>query len=60
MKRPKPRTRTAAAAPRDTAHLSVGQQSALEIGHEAEHATGRRKEKLIRRATRLATRSSGH
>lgn len=59
MKRPKPQTRTAAVAPRDAAHLSAAQQTALEIGQEAEHTTGPCKEKLIRRATRLATRSSG-
>jgi hypothetical protein len=58
MKRPKPRTRTAAATPRAASHLSPGQQAALEDSHEAEHATGPRKEKLIRRATHSANQSS--
>ena len=50
MKRTKPTTRTAAAAPAETAHLSHGQQTALESGGEAEHATGVPREKLTRRA----------
>jgi hypothetical protein len=53
MSRNKPRTRTAASAPRETSHLSTSQQKALEAGGEAEHAIGPRKEKLIRRATQL-------
>jgi len=54
MKKSTPHTRTAATAGRETSHLSRAQQSALEAGGEAEHHTGARKERLIRRATKLA------
>ncbi len=56
MKTPKPKTRVAAAAPRETAHLTKSQQAALEQGGEAEHQTGNRRERLTRDATRLGSK----
>lgn len=50
----KPETRTEAAAPDAAKHLNKGQQAALELGEEAEHATGPAKESLIKKAGRLA------
>jgi hypothetical protein len=61
MKRRKPHTRSAAAAPRATAHLTIGQQAALEVADEAEHTIGPHREKLIRKAVHFSrhSKSSG-
>jgi len=48
-----PKTRSASAAPAATRHLSADQQRAMELGAEAEHATGQRRESLTRAAKRL-------
>jgi hypothetical protein len=54
VKAPKPKTRSEAAAPRATQHLTPGQKRALDLQAEAEHAEGSRREKLTREIKRAA------
>ena len=54
----KPKTRTDAAAPEATKKLSEEEKRALEHKEEAEHASGPRKELLIKHASRLAEKRS--
>jgi hypothetical protein len=54
MKSTKPTRRTEAQSPEETRHLKPGQIDALELGGEAEHATGPRRETLIRKASKAA------
>jgi hypothetical protein len=54
MNAPKPQHRTEAEKPEETRHLKPGELDALELGGEAEHETGRRKEHLLREAKKAA------
>ena len=58
MKTKSPKTRTAAAAPGATAHLTTSEQRAIELGGEAEHATGKQRERLTQAAKKLGTKRS--
>jgi hypothetical protein len=57
MKGSKPKTRSEATKPAEFQHLSAKEQQAIELGAEAEHATGKRREELIRKSKR--TEGSG-
>ncbi len=54
MKPKKPKTRIAAEAPSEVDHLSTAEQQALEVGKEAEHASGETREDLIKTSKRLS------
>lgn len=54
MKTKKPKTRVAADAPRSVAHLSTAEQQALELTEEVSHATGKEREDLTKKATKLS------
>lgn len=54
VKNPKPKTRSEAAAPRATRHLTAGQKRALDLHAEAEHIDGPKREELTREIKRAA------
>jgi hypothetical protein len=54
VKTSKPKTRTEAAAPNATRHLTPGQKRALDLQAEAEHTDGPKREKLTRAMKRAA------
>ncbi len=49
MKNPRPKTRSEAAAPQATRHLTPGQKRALDHQADAEHADGTERETLTRK-----------
>jgi hypothetical protein len=49
MSSTKPKTRTEANKPKETAHLSAAQKRALDTQSEAERANGKEREKLTRK-----------
>jgi hypothetical protein len=51
MKSTKPKTRTGASKPSATRHLSEAEKRTLEVQEEAEHASGRKRERLTRKMT---------
>lgn len=51
MSTPKPKTRTEAAKPARTGHLTEADKRALDTEAEAEHTDGQEREKLTRKMT---------
>ena len=54
MKGSKAKTRSAATKPTEFKHLESGEQQALELGAEAEHASGVEREAMIRKSKQAA------
>jgi hypothetical protein len=54
MKGSKAKTRSAATNPTEFKHLRPGEQQALELGAEAEHASGVEREAMIRKSKLVA------
>ena len=54
MKGSKAKTRSAATKPTEFRHLKTGEQQALELGAEAEHASGVEREVMIRKSKQVA------
>jgi hypothetical protein len=53
----KPKTRSTATKPAEFSHLTKDEQRALELGNEAEHSSGRRREVLIQKSKKAANTS---
>lgn len=54
MNTSKPKTRTEAAAPQETQHLSDEELRALDLNADAEHTDGRKREQLTRKIQKQA------
>ena len=54
MKSSKPKTRSAATKPSEFKHLTDGEQRALEMSDEAVHASGGKRETLIKKSKQAA------